>query len=286
MALTKDEIERLVAITFRDHLDSNWKILPNHRESPDFLLSNQMSTIGLELTEYRQPGAKDKAVNYDGQFKRFVLNAWIDDPKVNHWSVSLIYRLTQAGEMNGRYMVPLPQERDSAIEELKELVCIIPTPHDQQMIEVRFRQDNLRLANSPYGSRYHWVDEVDFPILHKCVESFRFTYHSGLVLGWPRSNLDVGWLGVIESDLIEHVQKKLSKLPDYRRNVPAETEIHLLIWSSGRSVTQRFGPQHIETVRQIVAEEQELGGDQFDAVWWGSDLLMDNGTKHEFVKLA
>ena len=286
MTLTKDEIERLVASSFCDYLDSNWKILSDHREQPDFLLSNQLFTIGLELTECRQPGARDRAINYDGKFKRLVSDAWIDDPKVNHWSVGLIYRLTQAGEMNGRYMVPLPKEQDSAIEELKKLVCTIPTPHDRQMIEVRFRQDNLRLANSPYGSRYHWVDETDFPVLHKCFESLRLTYHPNHVEGLPRSNFNVGFVGVIESDLREQIRKKLSKLPDYRRNVPAETEINLLIWSSGRSTTQRFGAQHIETIRKIVAEEQELGGDQFDAVWWGSDLLMDNGTKHEFVKLA
>lgn len=286
MALPKDEVEQLVASRFCDHLDSNWKILPDHREQPDFLLSNQLFTVGLELTECRQPGAQDRAINYDGEFKRLVLYAWINDSKVNHWSLSFRYRLTQAGGISGLYMVPRPKERNRAIKELVELACTIPTPQDQQSIEVRFRGDHARLANSRFASRYHWVDEKAFPVLHKCFESFRLTWHPDVVVGLPRSNFNAGYLGVIQSDLREQIRKKLSKLPGYRRNIPAETEIHLLIWSSGRATTQRFGPQDIETVRKIVAEEQELGSDRFDTVWWGSDLLMDNGTRDEFVKLA
>ena len=289
MGPTKDKeykIELLVANRFCDHLGSNWEILPNHRESPDFLLSNHLSTIGLELTEYRQPGAKNKSVNHNIDFERQVHDAWIGDRKVNHWSVNFIYRLTPGGEMNGCYKVPCPKERDSVIKELKELVRTIPHPQDQQVIEIRFKEDHPHLVKTRYASRYHWIDGKDFPVLYEWFESVCLTYDPELVQGWPRSNLDVGWVGVIESVLRKQIQKKLSKLPGYRRRVPAGTEIHLLIWGSGQSVIQRFAPQHTETIRRIVVEEQERSSDRFDAVWWGPDLLMDSGRKHEFVKLA
>jgi hypothetical protein len=288
MKLSKDKRERLIADRFLRHLGSNWRILPGHRDRPDFLLSDEFSTIALELTEYRQPGANDRSVNYDRDFKREMADASIDDCTVNHWGVSFTYRLTEGRETNRAYTVPRPKDRDSAVKEFKQLVLSIPPAQHQHPIEVRFRGDHPRLANSRLGSRYHWVNEKDFPVLHKHFESIGLTYSPGCVQGLPRSNLGTGWVGVLEDELRKHVQRKLSRLADYRQSVPPGTKIHLLIWNSGGSVTQRFARRHIGQVRRIVVEEQGLGGDQFDVVWWGFDLLVNHrdGTKHEFVKLA
>ena len=287
MAMTKDEREQRIAGLFCEHMGPQWTIDTKHRERPDFLLSDGKCAIGLELTELRQPGAHDRAINYDTEFKQLVLKTWIDDPQVHHRSVTLRYRLTPGGELEGRYMVPVPKERDGVINELKDLVRSIPPAENQTPIEVRFKGDHPRLANSHLASRYHWVDEKGFPMLHNCFESLRLTYDPEFVQGLPRSNLDVGFVGVVQEDLRTHIRTKLAKLKEYRRRIAAGTRISLLLWSSGRSSTQRLGQIHIEAVRQIVEEEFALVCDRFDAVSWGSDLLMDhsNGSSHEFVQL-
>lgn len=284
MRWKKGEKERRVADLFCRHLGKGWHVESDHRESPDFLISDGQERFGLELTELRQTGAQDEAIDYDRAFKAKVCDAWLHDDSVNHWQVTLHYRLTQGGT----YTVPLPKDRNQVITELKQLVRTLAPDMSARIAEVRFNRDHPKASSCGWSTDTLWVDEAPYPVLHRYIKSIWMHHSPVAVVGPPRSNLDVGMSGIGQVRFRQQFKNKLLKLNRYRARVPDNTPLALLIWSSGASVTQHFDPRTIDVIREEVRKLSALSKDRFDDVWFGADLMMEAPTigNPRFDKIA
>lgn len=284
MRWKKGEKERRVADLFCRHLGKGWYVESDHRESPDFLISDGQERFGLELTELRQTGAQDEAIDYDRAFKADVCDVWLYDDSVNDWQVTFHYRLTQGGT----YTVPRPKDRDQVITELRQLVRTVTPDMSEKSAKVRFNGDHPKAASYGWDTDTLWVDEAPYPILHCYIESIRMQHSPVAVVGLPRSNLDVGMIGIVRARFRKQFEDKLSKLSRYRARVPDGAPLVLLIWSSGASVTQHFDPRTIDVIREEVRKLSALSKDRFDDVWFGADLMMETLTvgNPRFDKIA
>ena len=269
---SKDDKERYVANRFCQSLGDGWEIDFSHREKPDFLLARRTERVGLELVECRQVGPQDEAVGYDKEFRKEIHEQWLDDKDVQHWSVYIEYRKSRKKNIE-KYHVPPPKQRKSCIDELKRLAkSLVPRPNGH--IEVCFNED---LKKTPLK---HWFTPSDlvlvqqYPTLHKHFISFRFEYQPGLFFGWPRSNLDTGFLGVDDGELRRVIQQHLEQLPEYRRRV--SVPVWILVYNTGQAATRRIvdDPNLIQQIQNLVRQEHVSAEDQFDKVWWGSNMMM------------
>lgn len=272
--------EEHVAGLFCGYLGKVWEIDRSHRESPDFVLHSGERKIGLELTQLRQEGAQDRALDYERALGREVLTQWLSDPCVHHYEPWLKFRLR-----GGKYLVPPPKERPKFIEELKGLVAKVASAN-AEFVTVLFRGDHPVAADHPCASTYRFVDGDNYPTLYRCAEEVRFVYFPTPV-GFPSSNLHVGY--GYAGDVLTPIKKKRSKLSIYRNKLPG-IELHLLLWTSGEYGTRRVPDEYIDDIKNKVGatEAAHTPEERFDCIWFGSDLLMRTvGRKgHIFVKLT
>lgn len=96
-------------------------------------------------------------------------------------------------------------------------------------------------------------------------------------MGYPRTSMNSRFTHIDFESVSDTVQKKLSKLPSYRRAV-GNLPVWLLYYSEGNVSTGRLvGPNYNEKVVDHIRGICTQSGDQFDSVWWADCAFAENG---------
>ena len=119
MNMSQDEHELHVTRRFIAHLGDDFRIVEERNRDgrvPDFVISDGLGRVGLELTRYRIEGPENEAQQRDSDFQEYVHGQWIDDPTVNHWRPRLAYSLLGPSSKAKKrfYAIPGPgRERET-----------------------------------------------------------------------------------------------------------------------------------------------------------------------------
>ena len=244
-----------------------WQIADADRETPDFILANADSQAGLELTSFCEQGPHNEAHARDSALRSFVHDLWLYDDLVNESGIYLHYKKGS----DGRFAMPKPNSWPALVGELRALVMSIDEPLPNRPTRFPFvanmqQQAASRLAGRPVDPM---LRAEKFPTISAHFDEVVITNHPGVKLGMPLTSASCRNTAVDGTELKRVLGDKLTKLSDYRANLPGDAPIFLLIHSDGWPPTAHISndllmQEALRVARTVVTRP----GDDFDEVWW------------------
>ena len=269
---TRKQYEKRIADEFVRLDGRGWQIVEDDRETPDFILGRDGEVGGLELTSYREQGPHNEAHERDQTLKTFIHDAWLVDNSVNEFSLHLFYR----SDIDRGFYLVKKRSLSSVVGELRGLVQSIDDPVPNDRTRFTFVTDAAAILARRRGDTILCAE--DYPTLSAHFGKIIVTHHPGTRLALPNTSVS-GRYTKVDVDEIERVLgSKLSKLPEYRANLPNGAPMILLIHSDGWPPTARISNESIMQ-RALEAAKLALTGEahRFDEVWWldNADISLD-----------
>ena len=283
---SKRDRERHVSQLFCRSLGDAYELNSQFSESPDFLIDGPDGQIGLELTQYRNPGPENEVEEFNRDFQSFFLDQWIDDETVHHWHVSLFHR--RGLSRSGKRYVAFPRsarQKQDVIDELKTLVRGLKAPKDAPSVWIHF---DGRPACRPHANHdvcWIQVGPETYPRLARYYRRICLGYGAPAVFGLPTSDLNCGAVGIDPDVLLALFERKMKKLQRYRENIRGQP-IWLLIYNEGHTISRNVGPRSKEVIVPLIQEAHLQSQESFDAIWWGEDCMLQEPFSSDFFRIV
>ena len=270
---TRKQYEKRIADEFVRLDGRGWQIVEDDRETPDFILGRDGEVGGLELTSYREQGPHNEAHERDQTLKTFIHDAWLVDNSVNEFSLHLFYR----SDIDRGFYLVKKRSLSKVVGELRGLVHSIDDPVPNDRTRFTFVTGTAAILAKRRGDAI--LPAEVYPTLSAHFQKVIVTYHPGFRGGHLRTSVS-GRHTNADADEIERVLGgKLSKLPEYRANLPDGAPMILLIHSDGWPPSARISNDMIMQRALGAAKLTAVTGDahRFDEVWWldNADISLD-----------
>ena len=274
---SQKESETVVANKFLSLLNDGWTISDDNSESPDFVLTKGMRTVGLELTSYREQGAHNEADSRDCQLCQFIGDSWHKDTSVNHFQLALSYR-----ESNDRFLLPKKCCWNELLDEVRLLArSLVHSDEPIQFSFDLFEDTDEKFEQFVARQGRSCLPAKDYPILCRHFRRVVLRYHPNVVADKPTTSLSTRWTGADTSELQRVLESKIKKAKEYRSNLPANAELWLLIHNDGWPMSANISIDSILKKLLQTAESVLRSSGVFVRAYWLTDALIQGfGSLH------
>ena len=260
---TRKQYEKRIADEFVRLDGRGWQIVEDDRETPDFILGRDGEVGGLELTSYREQGPHNEAHERDQTLKTFIHDAWLVDNSVNEFSLHLVYR----SDTDKVFSLVKKRSLSKLVGELRGLVHSIDDPVPDDRTRFRFVTDAAAILFRRRGDTI--LRAEDYPTLSAHFGEIIVTYHPGTRLALPNTSVSGRHPRADEDEIKRVLGGKLSKLSEYRADLPDGAPMILLIhsdgWPPSAHISNDIIMQRALEVARLAATGEEH---KFDEVWW------------------
>ncbi len=261
---SQKEYEKTVAEKFLAELNDGWRIQNDDSESPDFILTDGTLTVGLELTSYREQGSHNEAFSHDSDFRQFIHEHWCEDATVNHVHLFLAYR-----EVDRRFTLPKKAFWSDLLAEFRALVRSLDLSDEPRPLSFDLFEEVSPDFESFLAQRQRCVPTPDnYPLL--CSHFYRIvlSYDPDLVADRPKTSIDCRATGSDTRELQRVLETKISKVPEYRANLPPGAELWLLIHNDGWPPTAHIANEIIMGELTTTAQTVLAASGEFTRAYW------------------